>query len=113
MIKNMGSDKIVALARVLGMNPVEFVPGSKTIQEVPQIKLKHNTKSFGSAYIKAVVNNPHTGRSNSLVKIVPKINDPKFDSMVQAWKVASPKAKEEAVRFLEFLNSSNRMEGKE
>lgn len=27
MIKNMGRDKIVALANVLQMNPVEFVPG--------------------------------------------------------------------------------------
>ena len=36
MIKNMGRDKIAALARVLKMNPVEFVPGDD-----PEVKISH------------------------------------------------------------------------
>lgn len=112
MIKNMGSDKIVALARVLGMNPVEFVPGSNTIHKAPQIKLKHNIKSFGNAYVRAVVNNPRKDNQVVAVRVISKKNDPEFDSLVKAWNVATPKAKEEAVRFLEFLNTTNRMEGK-
>jgi transcriptional regulator with XRE-family HTH domain len=35
MIKNMGRDKIAALARVLQMNPVEFVPGDAHISSHP------------------------------------------------------------------------------
>ena len=40
MIKNMGRDKIAALAKVLQMNPVEFVPGEQAQNDEDQERLE-------------------------------------------------------------------------
>lgn len=48
MIKNMGRDKIASLAKVLHMNPVEFVPGERNSDA-----LTDEEQQLVSAYRKA------------------------------------------------------------
>ena len=104
-IKNMGRDKIAALARILQMSPVEFVPGSKEIKPLPRIKIRQSSSKLARAYIKAVVKNPLDQDKSTRIAIIPKAVDPKFDTLVRQWEIASPKVKEEAVRYLEYLNT--------
>jgi len=104
-IKNMGRDKIAALARVLRMDPVEFVSVSDEIKQLPRIAIRQPKSKLAYAYIKAVVKNPLDEKKAKRIEIVPKIIDPKLESLVKQWEVATPKAKEEAVRYLEYLNT--------
>ena len=104
-IRNMGRDKISALARVLQMNPVEFVPGSEEIKPLPRIKIRSSRSKLASAYLKAVVKNPLGQDKATRITIIPKTVEPEFDSLVRQWEVATPKAKEEVVRYLEYLNT--------
>lgn len=104
-IRNMGRDKISALARVLQMNPVEFVPGSEEIKPLPRIKIRSSRSKLASAYLKTVVKNPLGQDKATRITIIPKTVEPEFDSLVRQWEVATPKAKEEVVRYLEYLNT--------
>ena len=104
-IKNMKRDKIAALADVLQMDPVEFVPGKEEIKLLPRIEIKQPKHKLAKAYLKAVIKDPTIKDKATRVSIVPKIIDPKFDSLVKQWEVATPKVKEEAVRYLEYLNT--------
>ncbi len=52
MIKNMGRDKIAALARVLRMSPVEFVPGDDepktlTMEDQQRLEALHQNPALG------------------------------------------------------------------
>ena len=40
LIRNMGRDKIAALARVLQINPVELVPGENRVTDIDQQRLE-------------------------------------------------------------------------
>ena len=53
MIKNMGRDKIAALAKILQMNPVDFVPGDGEKNEHPD--------SEDMARLEALHQNPRLG----------------------------------------------------
>ena len=104
-IKNMGRNRIAALARVLRMDPVEFVSVSDEIKQLPRIAIRQPKSKLAYAYIKAVVKNPLDEKKAKRIEIVPKIIDPKLESLVKQWEVATPKAKEEAIRYLEYLNT--------
>ena len=99
MIKNMGADKIVALARVLHMDPVDFVPGSSQKTAKPYIKLKRVNTSFVDAAVKSTFKSAAQGKTRLHVNVVEK--DDLFDSMMKLWKVSTPTAKESAVKILE------------
>jgi len=99
MIKNMGADKIVALARVLGMKPVEFVPGTSQKIATPYIKLKRINTPFVNGAVKSAIKTTTNGRTRLHVNVVEK--DEQFDSMLKLWKVSTPTAKEAAMKILE------------
>lgn len=105
LIKNMGRDKIAALASVLQMNPVELVPGPadfNTVRlEVPGQKnamdiLKEATVNSGRLEVRGLV--PQS-------KIPAKVEvDPQFKSMLKLWEVSTPKAKKSAIELLKILS---------
>lgn len=99
LIKNMGADKIVALAKVLGMDPVEFVPGTNKQTMTPYVRLKHLKRSFAGAVAKTTITGPVKNETLLQVKTVTK--DPQFDSLMKLWKVSTPTAKEAAMKILE------------
>ena len=99
LIKNMGADKIVALAKVLGMDPVEFVLGTSKHISTPYVRLKHLKRSFAGAVVKTAISGPAKNETLLQVKTVPK--DPQFDSLMKLWKVSTPIAKEAAMKILE------------
>lgn len=107
-IKNMGRDKIAALAKVLHMDPVDFVPGSEEIKPLPKITIKPRGNRITNAYIKAIVKNPNDRSKTAYINVIPKKIDPSFDSLVKQWEVATPKIREEAIRYMEFLNTTKR-----
>lgn len=107
-IKNMGRDKIAVLAKILQMDPIEFVPGSEEIKPLPKITIKPRGHRITNAYIKAIVKNPNDRSKTAYINVIPKKIDPGFDSLVKQWEVATPKVREEAIRYIEYLNTTKR-----
>ena len=108
MIKNMGRDKIAALAAVLQMDPVEFVPGpSKPKDPIEYVRLKVNRKSFTNAMLKkTVVHHPE-----DYLQIIQKtgstkveFKDPQTKSMMKLWEVSTPETKKAVMGVLKAMN---------
>ena len=106
MIKNMGRDKIAALAGVLQMNPVELVPIPENKRVTPYISIKGNTKTLADTLVKATIKEPAT-----VMEFTPKAAQPimkKLDqqtkSMLKLWEVSTPEAKSAAIGVLKSLN---------
>lgn len=106
MIKNMGSDKISALAAVLQMDPVEFVPGPAT-KHMPYIKLKTYKRSMAQSMVRAVVNDPT--KQEPYVKLIEKTKrDPQFSDMMKLWEVSSPQIKDSVIGFMKVMNKKEK-----
>ena len=105
LIKNMGRDKIAALAAVLQISPVELVPGPtdfKTVRvEVP------GQKGVIDILKEATVNGERIEKYGFVPqnKIPVKADvDPQFKSMMKLWEVSTPKAKKSAIELLKILS---------
>ena len=109
MIKNMGRDKIAALADVLKMDPVEFVPGPEPMKKI-YVKRPLNKKSFTNAVVKAIVNRPMKYEDIHFVDAMPKpvFKDPQTKSMMKLWEVSTPEARNAAIGVLKSLNKSTK-----
>lgn len=105
LIKNMGRDKVAALAAVLQMNPVELVPGPADFTTVRvEIPGQKNARDI----LKEVTVSSRHSEIHGLVpqsKIPAKVEaDPQFKSMMKLWEVSSPKAKKSAIELLKILS---------
>lgn len=105
MIKNMGRDKIAALADILQMDPIEFVPGPEPMKKI-YVKRPLNKKSFTNAVVKAIVNRPIENEEIRLIETTTRFQykDPQTKSMMKLWEVSSPDARDAAIGVLKALN---------
>lgn len=114
MIKNMGRDKIAALAAVLHMNPVEFVPAPTDKMSTPYITIKGDTKTLADTLVKATIKEPlkvfeYTPKA---AQPIVKQLDQQTKSMMKLWEVSTPEAKIAAIGVLKSLNKVNKKENK-
>jgi len=112
MIKNMGRDKIEALAKVLNMDPLEFfqTPSVKK-PDLPRVKLKVNTVKVGPSFGNETLRVIETYNRNPVAGIteVKEVTvDPQLKSMMKLWKVSSSEAKETAIQVLKTLNKKEK-----
>lgn len=110
MIKNMGSDKIAAVAAVLKMDPVEFVPGP-TPQKKPFITYtaKKLIKSVGEDQVVLKTFTNRSIRSPLLeegTRVVKVVEDPQLRSMMKLWKVSSSETKDAVIKVMEVMNKT-------
>ena len=70
-----------------------------------RIQVKGGKDKFVKAIINSGIKTPL--RVNNIVHVgkVPGVKDFRYDSMMKQWEIATPKAKEEAIRYLEYLNA--------
>ena len=112
MIKNMGRDKIEALAKVLNMDPLDFFQTSTVKKQAfpPQVKLNTAKSSVKPSFGESIVQVKSTRKSQPVeftdVKTVTV--DPQLKSMMKLWKVSSSEAKETAIQVLKTLNKKER-----
>ena len=111
LIKNMGRDKIAALANVLHMDPVEFVPGPSSAPKVTRIKLKRTNNSFVRAIVNSSIREPVEGIKFTDVSAIPTFEDPKYDSLMKEWRVATPENKDTIIQVLKAMNVSAKKGG--
>ena len=112
MIKNMGRDKIEALAKVLNMDPLEFFQTSLVKKpDLPRVKLNVSTTkvtpSFGKETLRVIETynrNPVAG----ITEVKEVTVDPQLKSMMKLWKVSSSEAKETAIQVLKTLNKKEK-----
>lgn len=104
-IRNMGRDKIAALADILQMNPIEFVPGPEPMKKI-YVRRPLNKKSFTNAVVKAIVNRPIENEEIRLIETTTRFQyeDPQTRSMMKLWEVSSPDARDAAIGVLKALN---------
>lgn len=95
-IRSMGLDKVPALAKVLQMDPGEFVPGS-TMAAVEPISAPFHPDVI------AMVNNPVNGRRMYVTDAAPKPVDSDLESLLRVWKVSSPKRKKAILRVIKAM----------
>ena len=71
-----------------------------------RIQIKSGKSKLAKAIINSAVKTPL--RINNIVPggKVPGARDFRYDSMMKQWKIATPQAKEEAIRYLEYLNAA-------
>ena len=110
MIKNMGRDKIAALAAVLHMNPVEFVPAPTDKRITPYITIKGNTKTLADTLVKATIKEPlkvfeYTPKA---AQPIVKQLDQQTKSMMKLWEVSTPEARTAAIGVLKSLNKKTK-----
>lgn len=73
-----------------------------------RVQVKGGKNTLAKAIINSTVKTPP--QLNNTVNNVPTgkvlgVKDSTYDSMMKQWEVATPKAKEEAIRYLEYLNT--------
>lgn len=104
-IRNMGRDKIAALADILQMNPIEFVPGPEPMKKI-YVRRPLNKKSFTNAVVKTIVNRPIENEEIRLIETTTRFQygDPQTRSMMKLWEVSSPDARDAAIGVLKALN---------
>ena len=106
-IQNMRRDKIAALADVLHMNPVEFIPETPENPKMPYIKLKTYKRSIAQSMVRAVVNDPT--KQEPYVKLIEKTKrDPQFSDMMKLWEVSSPQTKNSVIGFMKVMNNKEK-----
>ena len=120
MIKNMGRDKIASLAKVLQMNPVEFVPAEG--QEAKVLSFKPRRLFATDALPKGVVRKDFplpvygtTTTKRTLVTdgilagkplhVVSVEEDPELRALLKMWKVATPERKKDIVRVIKAMTT--------
>ena len=111
MIKNMGRDKIAALAEVLHMDPVEFVPAPSTKAVLPEIRLKVNKHSFAQAIVESGIKDQvkmleHTTRAAAFPKV--EINDAQTKSLLKLWDVATPDTRKAVIGVLKAATKTTK-----
>ena len=105
MIKNMGRDKISALANVLKMSPVEFVPGPVDFKTV-RIETPHPRSAIDILIEEEKRDNvidARSGVAKAPISVDKVEIDPQFKSMMKLWKVSTPKARKSAIELLKIL----------
>ena len=109
LIQNMRRDKIASLARVLHMDPIEFVPGGSQLDTLKRVEVQTPKKrlfAMDSMPVKAEV-------SNFGIK-VPEVKEVMIDDDLKAilkiWKISTPRAKKAAIEMLKTL--ADEKEGK-
>lgn len=108
MIKNMGSDKLAALANVLEMDPVELVPGPTKKAKVPYIGPKTFKRSMAQTMVRAIVNDP-AAHKEPVTWFVEHTNyDPQFSDMMKLWEVSSPQTKDSVIGYMKVMNSKKK-----
>ena len=108
MIKNMGSDKLAALADVLKMDPVELVPGPAKKDKLPYIGPKTFKRSMAQSMVRAVVNDP-AAKKEPFIRLIETTNrDPQFNDMMKLWEVSSPQTKDSVIGFMKVMNSKEK-----
>ena len=114
MIKNMRRDKIAALASVLQMDPVEFVPGTSTKPQMPYVKVNAPKKSFVEAMVKASVKEPNATFEYTPKGAIPVIKqlDQQTKSMMKLWEVSTPETRTAVLGVLKAMNKPTKKEGK-
>ena len=110
MIKNMGRDKIAALAAVLHMDPVEFVPVPTDKRITPYISIKGNTKTLADTLVKATIKEPMKVFEYTPKAAQPIIKqlDQQTKSMMKLWEVSTPEARTAAIGVLKSLNKTTK-----
>ena len=100
MIKNMGADKIPALAKVLQMKSIEFVPGSDD-QEIPGLK-KIEVRQPRRASFAAQPLPPSLKPKIKADIGIPEIKGVKVDkdleSFLRVWNVSKPETRKKIVK---------------
>ena len=105
LIKNMGRDKVAALANVLQLPAVELISEfsdfSTVRVEVPeQIKARDFLRE---ATVKSRQSNVYGFAAPDIIPVKAEA-DPQFKSMMKLWEVATPKAKKSAIELLKILS---------
>ena len=111
MIKNMGRDKIAALAAVLHMDPVEFVPGPglKTLKVEKPVKKINAIDILMDAANRSDKVKIFEMTSNYEEPISVEV-DPRFKSMMKLWEVSTPSTQDTVIEFMKAANKTNKKE---
>jgi len=99
MIKNMGSDKVVALARALCIDPVDLVPNNY-MGIIKRVEVPTGKRMFAMDSI------PKSELGDFGIK-APEVKEVMMDDDLKAilkiWKISTPKAKKAAIEMLKTL----------
>jgi len=105
MIKNMGRDKIVAVADALKMNPLELVPvqadTATRVAVVPEGKKPKRLFAMDAMPVKKAGATDYGIVRSDIVVIKA---DPKLKAMLGLWKTATPKAKDATIEVMKLLS---------
>ena len=112
MIKNMGRDKIAALAAVLHLDPVEFVPGPEGFKTL-KVEAPVQKKNALDILLEAVQRGDSIqiyGMGSKLKAPVSVEIDQRLKSMMKLWEVSTPSTQDTVIEFMKAANKTNKKE---
>jgi transcriptional regulator with XRE-family HTH domain len=100
MIKNMGADKIPALAKVLQMKSIEFVPGvdDQEATGLKKIEVRQPQRKSFAAEVILPKQNPRIKADLGLPEIKGVKVDKDLESFLKVWNVSKPKTRKKIVK---------------
>lgn len=108
-LPDMATYNKIASAMGISMQTLFTKLGNDASVQLTPTTTRIQVKGGKSPYVKAIINSAiKTPLRVSNIAPVGKVSEPKdfqYDLMMKQWKIATPKAKEETVRFLEYLNT--------
>jgi len=106
---DMATYNKIASAMGMSMQTLFTKLGNDASVQLAPVTARVQVKGGNDKFVKAIINSAIRTplRINNIVPSgkVPGVRDHRYDSMMKQWKVATPKAKEETIRFLEYLNT--------
>lgn len=103
MIKNMGRDKIVALAKILQMDPVEFVPGYNGDGSLKRLEVKGEKPPRLFAVDASPRMNGKIRNDLNLPEFKAAGPDKELEALMKVWRVSSPERKKKIVRIIKTM----------